>query len=123
MAQFIVVFMLDVKKEAKVLASLCHPLPLCNLYHFKTITNCDAVSTDCKDLNPQSITLAHELQHPQLQLFPDDWLITCAQLLDAVDCLHATVNILHNDNNLVLGKSVIPANGKYHRYSMVPQAN
>ena len=114
----------DVKKEAAVLASLCHPYlpylfgicttskPLRIVMQFHGIVN----GTDCKELNPQSITLAHELQ-----LLPDDWLIICAQLLDAVDYLHATVNILHNDtkeNNLVLGKSAIPASGKY-----VPSGN
>ena len=119
----------DVKKEAEVLASLCHPYlpylfgicttskPLRIVMQFHGIVN----GTDCKELNPQSITLAHELQHPQLQLLPDDWLIICAQLLDAVDYLHATINILHNDikeNNLVLGKSAIPASGKY-----VPSGN
>lgn len=116
----------DVKKEAEVLASLCHPYlpylfgicttskPLRIVMQFHGIVN----GTDC---NTQSITLAHELQHPQLQLLPDDWLITCAQLLDAVDYLHSTVNLLHNDikeNNLVLGKSSIPASGKY-----VPSGN
>ena len=46
---------------------------------------------------PRSHSLGHELFKRVFCLKATDWLIVCAQILDAVNYLHSSADILHND--------------------------
>ena len=101
----------DVKNEADILAGLCHPfLPylfgICtNSRPFKIIMQYHGFIDRSTTMPPRSHTLGHELFKHVFCLKATDWLIVCAQILDAVNYLHSSADILHNDikcDNIVL---------------------
>ena len=105
----------DVKNEAKILASLCHPFLPClfgisiSTKPFKIVMQYHGFVDSSTSMPPLAHTLSHELLKQEFHLQTKDWLVVSAQLLDAVNYLHTIVGLLHNDikgDNIVFGKNV-----------------
>ena len=99
----------DIINEAKMLACLCHPflpflLGVCTSTEpFKIVMQFHGLFGS--EL-PYSTTLRRELDQRHLGLSDADWISACAQILEAFDYLHNTVEIIHNDatgTNVLLG--------------------
>ena len=102
----------DIKNEADILAGLCYPfLPylfgICtNSRPFKIVMQYHGFIDMSTTTPPRSHTLGHEIFKHVFCLKATDWLIVCAQILDAVNYLHSSADILHNDikcDNIVFG--------------------
>lgn len=99
----------DVKHEAEILATLCHPY-LPHLFGVCTRTQPLRIVMQfhgfLDNSLPYTITLQRELEKQVLIGKGDTgWLMICAQILEAVDYLHSKVKILHNDikeNNILI---------------------
>ena len=98
----------DVKHEASILASLCHPyLPLlfgvCTQHRpLRIVMQFHAF----EGLQPS--TVRHELEHSHFD--GHAWVLLCAQLLEALIYLHDEVHVLHNDlkvDNILVAQSVV----------------
>ena len=103
------------KNEAKILASLCHPFLLylfgisISTKLFKIMMKYHGFVDSSTSMPPLAHTLSHELLKQEFHLQTKDWLVVSAQLLDAMNYLHAIVGLLHNDiigHNIVFGKNV-----------------
>lgn len=104
----------DVKKEAEILALLCHPfLPylfgICTSARpLRIVMQYHGFLDSSTTTLPLAHTLSNELFKPSFNMQTTDWLIVCAQLLDAVNYLHTSADLLHNDikgDNVIFGKS------------------
>ena len=47
--------------------------------------------------NITQFTLFQEMQHPRHLTCAREWILVCAQLIDALSYLHSSVKIIHND--------------------------
>ena len=89
-----------IKNEATMLACSCHPflpflLGVCTSTEpFKVVVQFHGLFGS--EL-PYSTTLKRKLDQRHLGLSDADWISTCAQMLEAFDYLHNTVEIIHND--------------------------
>ena len=98
----------DVQHEAEMTACLCHPFLPClfgictTTKPFKIVTQFHGFMGD----HPLSITVRRELNQHKIGLKDIDWISICAQILEAVNYLHKSAEILHNDitgTNVLLG--------------------
>ena len=81
------------------------------MYNVKANANCHGMIEASAATPPISHTLSYELCKHNLHLESSDWVIICVQILEAVNYLRVTVDILHNDikgNNIIFGKSSLP---------------
>ena len=104
----------DVIKEATIVSKLSHPcLPF--LYgvctsgsQYKIVMQFHGIMNG--DL-PKTLSLYEELKYMIIGIKETDCLIMCTQLLEAVDYLHCTAFILHNDiktDNILINKLSTP---------------
>ena len=112
----------DVEHEAKMIACLCHPfLPylfgVCTASPpYKLVTQFHGFVTP-----PFSITIRRELDQHQIGLNDADWISVCAQIFEAMNYLHNSVEIIHNDitgTNILLGQSTAVLSSSSHTCSI-----
>ena len=112
----------DVQSEAEILSTLCHPFLLymfgiCTTSRpYKTIMQYHGFVDESTTTPPLVHTLTHEVHKKEFSLKCTDWLNVCAQVLEAVNYLHYTAGILHNDiknDNIIFGLPNITAATKY----------
>lgn len=103
----------DVIKEAMIVSKLSHPcLPflygVCsNGTQYKIVMQFHGVMKGTCGNLPATVSLYEELKHKIIGIKQFDYLIMCAQLLEAVDYLHHSRFILHNDiktDNILIDK-------------------
>lgn len=103
----------DVVKEATIVSKLSHPcLPF--LYgvctsgtQYKIVMQFHGILHGMRGNLPTTVTLYEELKHKIIGVKELDYLIMCVQLLEAVDYLHHSASILHNDikaDNILIDK-------------------
>ena len=103
----------DVIKEAMIVSKLSHPcLPF--LYgvctsgtQYKIVMQFHGIINDTRSNLPATVTLYEELKHKIIGIKEFDYLIMCAQLLEAVYYLHHSAFLLHNDikaDNILIDK-------------------
>ena len=94
----------DVIHEANMLVKLCHPhLPY--LFGICTSSQPLRIIVQFHGINLNTVTLFQELQNPQHLTCTREWVMICAQVIDALAYLHTEVKIIHNDiksNNIVM---------------------
>lgn len=97
----------DVAQEAHVLSKCSHPyLPL--LFGYNIDVAPYFLVTQFHGVGMMSICVGKQLAESVLHITSGNWLAMSAQLIEAIDYLHYTVNIIHNDvkaNNVLINKA------------------
>ena len=94
----------DVRNEASIMSKISHPyMP----YFFGANSSVAPyfLVMEFVGVNNMSICVAKELQENLLGVSLDNWICMCGQLIEAIDYLHYSLNIVHNGikhNNALL---------------------
>ena len=99
----------DVLNEARTLSSLCHPnLPF--LFSVCTSVKPYLLVMQFHGVGNETITISREISRHNKIINGKEWLTLCCQLFDAIDYLHRSVGIIHNDikgDNVLLSDTIM----------------
>ena len=99
----------DVINEAKILMGLCHPnLPY--IFGVCTTSRPYSLVMQFHGIGNETVTIFRELYDRKQLSDSKEWLILCSQLMSAVEYLHHSAHLLHNDikgDNVLLTDAVM----------------